>query len=59
MGNPTSEPYYAAIVVGIIVYVGAMTQAALWRCWSAVVGTVHELPKVAKERSTQFYQSIE
>ena len=52
--NPTSEPYYAAIVVGIMVYVGAVIQAALWRCWSAIAGTVTALLSVMYLAATGF-----
>lgn len=43
---PTSEPYYSAIVVGVMVCVGAVIHAALWRCWSAIAGTMTALLSV-------------
>ena len=43
---PTSEPYYSAIVVGVMVCIGAVIQAALWRRWSAIAGTVTALLSV-------------
>ena len=42
----TSKPYYSAIVIGVIVCIGAVIQAALWRCWSAIAGTVTALLSV-------------
>ena len=42
----TSEPYYSAIVIGVIVCIGAVIQAALWRRWSAIAGTVTALLSV-------------
>ena len=44
----TSEPYkyYSAIVIGVIVCIGAVIQAASWRRWSAIAGTVTALLSV-------------